>query len=107
MIIIQYGSQVYEVRVIPEKDLFHDGESHSGHISHNKSTIDISAEWDQPGRKVILWHELIHAILSHSGRDGTIDEAVIESLAHGIVEILQRNNFLFDAVLNDEVPTWR
>lgn len=103
MISIQYGSQYYRVRVVPEKELFHDGEDHSGHISHSQSEILVSSNWDVHGRQIILWHELVHAILSHSGRDGQIDEAVIESLSFGIVEILQRNPFLLNIAL-DETP---
>jgi Zn-dependent peptidase ImmA (M78 family) len=77
---------------VDERELIHDGDPHVGHISYDKSNIRISRELDEYGRRVTLWHELLHAIIAQAGRENdSVSEQDIEALAHGIVEVLERN----------------
>ena len=43
-------------------------------------------------KRVSLWHEIIHAIIDHAGQDH--NEAWIEAVAHGVVEVLDDTGVL-------------
>lgn len=61
-----------------------------GSILYADSRISLQPGLAQPFQEIILWHEMIHAVLSQSGlRDQ--DEQVIHAIAYGVVEILRDN----------------
>lgn len=61
-----------------------------GAILYADSCISLQPGLTQAFQEVILWHEMIHAILSQSGlRDQ--EEQVIHAIAYGVVEVLKDN----------------
>ena len=69
------------------------GQKLDGWIRHATSEILIDADLDPQMVPVILWHEVVHAILRQTGYHEH-DERMIEILGHGIAEALKRNKGL-------------
>jgi len=66
-----------------------------GDIKYGNSTIRLDAEMNAVPRRIALWHEALHALLSAAGYCDH-DENQLTVLAHGIVEILRDNAWLRD-----------
>ena len=66
-----------------------DGEMLYGEIAYEACTIRISSRAAEGLKPVILWHEILHGILSQAGLEMPNEEAVAEALSHGIVQVLQ------------------
>lgn len=65
------------------------GTSVDGSIIYAQSTIRIDDQATLDYRAAVLWHEMLHAILTQSGHEH--DEKLIDALAYGIVQILRDN----------------
>ena len=68
-----------------------------GQVDYGKSTIQLnSANQNHQFECVTLWHEILHAISTHTGLElGDDTEKIIDIFAHGIYQVLQDNGGLF------------
>ena len=84
---------------VEHKDDLNDGEKVLyGQVDYGKSTIHLnSANQNHQFECVTLWHEILHAISTHTGLElgGGEAEKIIDIFAHGIYQVLQDNEGLF------------
>ena len=80
-----------EYAVVRVKGLSVDDEPADGCLAYLECAIQLEATTAPQLSRVTLWHEILHAILAHSGRQLDHDEDEIEALAHGIVQVLRDN----------------
>lgn len=81
--------KVYRAKKVTRRD----GQSLDGQIDYGKACITIRKGIDAQVTRLVLWHEIIHGILSNAGMSGQ-DEQMIEILASGIVDVLTMNSNL-------------
>jgi len=63
-----------------------------GDITFSEAVIRVRRMPTQEQRKVTLWHEILHAVLSQAGLSRLKEEeTVIEAVSHGIVDVIERN----------------
>jgi len=71
-----------------------------GYINYEQSTIELnSGNQDHQKKCLTLWHEIIHGIVEHSniGLEKASDEAIVDTIAKGVYQVLQDNgNALFN-----------
>lgn len=85
---VQVGGVDYSIDF--RKDLRgSDGTKLDGSIDYAPFEILLDSELGIQGNYVTLWHEIVHAILEHAGRD--IPDEVIDTMAHGIVQVIRDN----------------
>ena len=85
---IKIGGIAYPVNIVPN---LHDGDKKlDGEIYYTPPGIALAAGLGKQGERVILWHEILHGILTHSGRTD-VDEGIIEALSYGIAQVIQDN----------------
>lgn len=89
---IQIGPIAYEVQLV-ERLYSADHTPLYGEIDYAAGVIRISAEQSPVMRQITLWHELLHGILSSAGI-AQHNETIVDAIAHGIVDALQRNPLL-------------
>lgn len=61
----------------------------SGSIQFGQCILNVDKDMHPQVQKVVIWHEAVHAILTHASIDHT--EQMVETLAHGIIQLLQDN----------------
>ena len=86
------------VYTVEHKDDLNDGEKvFYGQVDYGKSTIHLnSTNQNHQFECVTLWHEILHAISTHTGLElGGEAEKIIDIFAHGIYQVLQDNEGLF------------
>jgi hypothetical protein len=86
---IQIGPIRYEVVEVAELASAK-GELY-GDIDYSKCRIRIAAESDAQVKRVTLWHEILHGILTGAAQTEDHNEAHIDALAHGIILLLRDN----------------
>jgi Zn-dependent peptidase ImmA (M78 family) len=61
-----------------------------------KNKILISEDLDDTTKMLVFLHELMHAFLAHSGLhiDTSLEETIVEGLAHRVAEFLQQNKLI-------------
>ena len=64
-----------------------------GWIRHNTSIISIDKALDEQRTRLVLWHEIIHAILTHGGYSDH-DERMVDVIAGGVMNVLNENKWL-------------
>ena len=62
----------------------------NGHIIYDSCKIKLDAGLNPQVKNVCLWHEILHGILTHAGITDH-DEAHIEALSYGLVQVLRDN----------------
>lgn len=89
---IKIGGVIYEIEdaanLRGDKD-----QQLDGWIRYGPAKILLSSEMGGQRRRVVLWHEVLHGIMTQAGYDKH-DEALIDALAYGIVQVLQDNPIL-------------
>jgi hypothetical protein len=86
---VRIGPIDYEMELIEELQT-EDGESADGWICYADGAIRLDAALHPQLRRVTLWHEILHAILTQTGRQRH-NEGELDALAHGIVQVLRDN----------------
>lgn len=87
---VRIGGIKYEVIITGEiKD--EDNNSLLGQIDFAACTIKLDRELSAQARWQVLWHELIHGILTQAGHHDKVKDELIDALAYGIVGILYDN----------------
>lgn len=93
---IQIGPLTYTV--VEVEELANGTSELYGDINYGRCRIRIAAESDGQMKLVTLWHEILHGILTGSAQTDH-NEAHIDALAHGIIQVLCDNPELRE-------PTW-
>jgi hypothetical protein len=85
---LRIGPFDYEVKL--QSGLFDGGQRLSGHCKYSTSEIVIDADEGPQAQHATLWHEIVHAIINNA--DGSKhDEALVNTLGHGIMQVLRDN----------------
>lgn len=96
---VKVGGILYEVETI--FNLYDGKDELDGWICYDESKIKLEAKLSNQLRRVVLWHEIIHAILTHAGYTKH-SEQMIEALSHGIVMVLRDNPQLKEGIMKDD-----
>lgn len=86
---VKVGPIIYELMEI--NGLRDGDEKIDGRIKYDLCKILLEANQSPQSQHVVLWHEIIHAILVQAGFRKH-DERMIEALSYGIVSVLQDNH---------------
>ena len=89
---VKIGAQVFEIKR-ECKLKGSKGEDLSGHIKYGSSEILLDNELDAYSTRQVLWHEVLHGILTHAGISGE-DEKLVDLLSYGIIQVLEDNKML-------------
>ncbi len=69
-----------------------DGVNGDGSVTYNTSLIEIVDGMPVEVERVVLFHELMHAVFKAQGQTKyRKDENLLDAIAHGIVEVLRAN----------------
>lgn len=88
---VKIGPIRFKIQYI--KNLRDERGSLDGWIRHHTSTISIDKSLNEQRARLVLWHEIIHAILTHGGYSDH-DERMIDVLAGGVMNVLNENKWL-------------
>lgn len=72
-----------------------------GRYRMGEALISLDKNLSDEYKPVVLMHELIHALLTHAGKEEQ-NEETIDLLAFGIIDLLQRNYALADYLMGRE-----
>lgn len=72
-----------------------------GHIVYSLSQIRLDDDLGPQARRQVTWHEIIHGILTQAGVKKH-DEAMIEALTYGLMNVLRDNAWLAKPVEEDQ-----
>lgn len=89
---VKIGPQTFNI-IIREDLHQEDGKKLDGWIKFSESNIYLDSRLDPFAYKQVLWHEIIHGLLTQSGVTNIPEESV-DSLSYGIMSILQDNEWL-------------
>jgi len=67
--------------------------SYFGLITYGKSIIEIEDSIDKFSKHQVLWHEILHGLLTQAGISNH-EESMIDALAYGIIQVLDDNKTL-------------
>lgn len=84
--------------VVDDVDLNLEGAS--GQIRYLKDEIALMPNLAPQAKLFVLWHEMVHGILTLAGTDDH-DEQTVNKLAHGIIQVLKDNPDLVAITLED------
>lgn len=92
---VRIGGTEYEIQIVP--NLRNGNLAAYGYISYDDSIIQLSSTdgTEHQKRCKILWHEILHGIIEHSGLDVKNEETVVDVLSKGIYQVLQDNGARF------------
>ena len=86
---VRIGPIDYELELIEDLQA-EDGDPVDGWICYAAGAIRLRAALNPQLRRVTLWHEILHAVLTQTGRQRH-NEGELDALAHGIVQVLRDN----------------
>jgi hypothetical protein len=93
---IRIGSVDYQIkRTVGLVD--GDDKKMAGRIRYDSAIIEIEQRLAPVIALQVLWHEVLHALLTQSGHYDQ-DEPLLDAIAYGLVGILRDNPWLLDAV---------
>jgi Zn-dependent peptidase ImmA (M78 family) len=87
---IKIGSITYEVRVI-ERLLGDNDKKLDGQITYSVPKIELDSNLSPVMRRQVLWHEIVHGILTQAGRQDEVSEGAVDALAYGILGVINDN----------------
>jgi hypothetical protein len=73
-----------------------------GHIQYGPNSISLNANLGSGTRAVVLWHEILHAILTHAGQR-QLNESVMDALAYGIAQVVADNRHIQPPGIGDGI----
>jgi len=98
---IRIGPVDYQIVVV--ENLISDDQKLNGQIMYNPSVIKLDEDMGPQMTRKVLWHETLHAILTHAGIDNE-PENIVDALAYGIIAILRDNPWMRELVNNQDIP---
>lgn len=93
---IDFGPKTYAVELVQELESSEHVRLNGNHLA-DWSKMRLDADLEEQHVYVVLWHEIIHAILTppelndENKIDELLLEAMVSAIAYGIVEVLDRN----------------
>lgn len=93
--VIRIGGIDYEVEEVPNLCTEDGTKRLNGHILYDSCRIRIDENLSQQTKSLVMWHEILHGILTHAGVQEQ-SEAQIEALSYGIVQVLRDNPQLLE-----------
>ena len=75
------------------EDLHDQSRNLDGWIRHTSSKILIEKSLGKQRKRLVLWHEIIHAIMTHGGCEDH-DETLVDIIAGGVMSVLNENKWL-------------
>jgi hypothetical protein len=90
---IKIGAITYDI--VEEKGLTNGDKDAKldGHIRYSECQICVEAGLAGQAKRQVIWHEVIHGILTHAGIRKH-DEALVDALAYGLMDLLKNNPWL-------------
>lgn len=64
----------------------------NGHIKYNLSEIRIDAELEEQAARQVIWHEVVHGILTLGQIEH--DERLVQIVSYGVMQVLRDNPWL-------------
>lgn len=89
---IRIGGITYTVKVVER--LTGDTGRLDGEIKYGSTEILVDGDLNEQGAFQTMWHEVLHGILTQSGRWGEDHkklEGIVEAIAYGLVQVLADN----------------
>ena len=86
---IRIGPIDYAIELVDDLKT-EDDEPADGWICYVDGAIRLDTALNPQLRRVTLWHEVLHGILTQTGRQEH-DEGLLDALAHGIAQVLRDN----------------
>jgi hypothetical protein len=90
---IKIGPIVYGIELV-ETLVSETNQKLDGHIIYGQSAIKIDASFERQHSRQVLWHEVIHAILTQAGLDLESEEIICDVIAYGVMGVLTDNKWL-------------
>lgn len=90
MISVKIGPITYEIKTV-EGLLGCSGEKLDGQIKYSNPTIELDSELSFDMQRQTLLHEILHGILTHSGRHDEVSEGAIDAIAYGMFGVIRDN----------------
>lgn len=85
---IKVGPIIYPIEYVAD---LKDGDVElDGWVQYNPTVIQLAEEICEQRELTCLWHEILHAILTHSGRSNH-DHGMLDALSYGIIGVLKDN----------------
>lgn len=70
-----------------------------GHIKHSNTQIELRSSLSDQRKLQVLWHEILHGILSDAGY-GEHNEQHLDALATGLIQLLRDNPQLVNETIH-------
>lgn len=94
---IKIGAITYDVMIVYR--LFGDGDKKlDGQITYSMPKIELDGNLSPVMRRQVLWHEIIHGILTQAGRQSEVSEGAVDALAYGIFGVVKDNPEISEVV---------
>ena len=87
---VKIGAQVFSIRRQGELKNTDGIEELDGRIIYSSSEILLEDRLDTFSTRQVLWHEVIHGILTQAGIRNE-DEKLVDLLSYGIIQVLEDN----------------
>jgi len=92
---VKIGGITYPISRVD--DLRDESQKLDGWIRYRPYSIQLDSGIGEQGERVVLWHEILHGILTQAGISYEDEhESVLDALAYGISQVLQDNPVLGD-----------
>lgn len=85
----------YTVRIDTQSDDYLDHKNLSGECAYDSVEIKLDSRLAPTAKRLILCHEITHAILYESGYDNKNDETLVRPLGYFLYLLLRDNDFTF------------
>ena len=95
---VKIGPITYDVKIV-ERLLNGGSGKLDGQISYSRQLIELDSALCSDAQRQTLWHEIIHGILTQSGRHDGVSDDVIDALAYGVFGVIKDNPEIADAEL--------
>lgn len=90
---IRIGPIDFSVRAIERLVNDNGSEKLDGHIKYATSEILVEANTEAQAQRQVIWHEIIHGILTQAGYSEH-DEKMIDIISYGVMQVLRDNPIL-------------
>jgi hypothetical protein len=97
---IKIGALTYTITEC-EEPRGSDDEKILGDISYSSERIRIEKNIPSRVKQVVLWHEIIHGILEHAGREQ--DEQLVQVIGYGVSQALADNPWVAALFLEEQI----
>jgi len=87
---IKISPITYEVKVV-ERLIGDSNKKLDGQITYSTPTIELDRNLSPVMQRQVLWHEIVHGILTQAGRQDEVSEGVVDALAYGILGVVEDN----------------